>query len=69
MTKSESSGEDRLPPLLPRLKMVGGYFCGTELPEGIEPAVIQELVKGKRAWSSTGSPRASPQRTDQGSLF
>ncbi|KEF56386.1 uncharacterized protein A1O9_07967 [Exophiala aquamarina CBS 119918] len=43
-TNSGWSEESRSPRPLPRLKMVGGYFCGTELPPGIEPGVIQELV-------------------------
>jgi hypothetical protein len=47
-TNSERSGEGRLLHPMPRLKMVGGDFSATILPPGIEPAMIQDLVKGKR---------------------
>jgi hypothetical protein len=41
----ESKAPDPPTSALPSLRRVGGDFSATQLPSGIEPAMIQDLVK------------------------
>ncbi len=44
--KSDTPNLPAIP--LPSLRRIGGDFSATQLPQGIEPAMIQELVKRRQ---------------------